>query len=196
MNRGTRFRIFMRDGFTCQYCGAKAPATELHVDHRFPRSKGGKDTDDNLVTACIACNSGKSATVLPTAFLYVGGHKDGQTVRRCDQFPVEWVWQMKDGTLWSLNDAYIADGDGETERVACGPFWFEHPESPSRTALMAAVDASRDEHRSPQCHLLGAYSSIDRYRGGDSAMLSWLTPADLLLSLNFVAASGPRLLDP
>lgn len=52
--------VFERDGYTCQYCGAKAPDAELHVDHIVPVSKGGGNSLDNLVTACAACNLGKS----------------------------------------------------------------------------------------------------------------------------------------
>lgn len=55
-----RFEIFERDGFTCQYCGAKAPDVELHVDHIVPVSKGGTNDPGNLVTACARCNLGKS----------------------------------------------------------------------------------------------------------------------------------------
>ena len=56
----SRFEVFKRDGFTCQYCGATPPAVVLHVDHITPFSAGGKDTKDNLVTACASCNLGKS----------------------------------------------------------------------------------------------------------------------------------------
>ena len=56
-----RFRIFTRDNFTCQYCGAKAPEVKLHLDHIHPKSKGGKDEEDNYITACQECNLGKSA---------------------------------------------------------------------------------------------------------------------------------------
>ena len=56
----TRYMVFERDGYTCQYCGAKAPDAELHVDHIVPVSKGGGNSLDNLVTACAACNLGKS----------------------------------------------------------------------------------------------------------------------------------------
>lgn len=57
---GMRFKVFERDGFTCQYCGARPPDVRLHVDHIFPRSKGGRWELDNLRTACEACNIGKS----------------------------------------------------------------------------------------------------------------------------------------
>ena len=54
-----RFEVFKRDKFTCQYCGASAPNTVLHVDHIHPHSKGGDDTIFNLVTSCESCNLGK-----------------------------------------------------------------------------------------------------------------------------------------
>jgi len=60
-----RFEILSRDKFTCQYCGRKAPAVQLAVDHVVPFSKGGKCTRDNLTTACVECNTGKSDRELP-----------------------------------------------------------------------------------------------------------------------------------
>src|SRR5271166_2013432 len=55
-----RFRILQRDGFTGQYCGGTPQEGYiLHVDHRIPFSKGGTHDDDNLVTACWLCNTGK-----------------------------------------------------------------------------------------------------------------------------------------
>jgi len=49
----TRFNVFLRDKFMCQYCGSKK---DLTFDHLLPRSKGGKTDWDNVVTACSACN--------------------------------------------------------------------------------------------------------------------------------------------
>lgn len=56
-----RFEVFKRDKFTCQYCGKAAPDVLLHADHIEPKSKGGKNTILNLITACEACNLGKGA---------------------------------------------------------------------------------------------------------------------------------------
>lgn len=56
---GLRFKILRRDGFTCQYCGRKAPEVELHVDHRVPWSHVRTHDIGNLVTACRDCNLGK-----------------------------------------------------------------------------------------------------------------------------------------
>ena len=54
-----RFKVLRRDNFTCQYCGAKAPAVVLQVDHVVPVSQGGDGEMDNLVTSCVTCNRGK-----------------------------------------------------------------------------------------------------------------------------------------
>ena len=64
MSHRDRFAILRRDGFTCQYCGRAAPDVELEMDHVVPRSKGGSDTAENLVTSCKDCNAGKFNTEL------------------------------------------------------------------------------------------------------------------------------------
>tara|TARA_R110000765_G_scaffold265862_1_gene365332 strand:- start:5107 stop:5658 length:552 start_codon:yes stop_codon:yes gene_type:complete len=64
ISKGTRFKVFDRDGFTCQYCGQQPPDVTLHVDHIFPVSKGGTNDIDNLSTSCMDCNGGKGATPL------------------------------------------------------------------------------------------------------------------------------------
>ena len=53
----TRFNVFLRDRFSCQYCGTKA---ELTFDHVTPRSRGGLTTWDNVVAACSPCNLQKA----------------------------------------------------------------------------------------------------------------------------------------
>jgi 5-methylcytosine-specific restriction endonuclease McrA len=52
----TRFNVFLRDRFACQYCGAH---DDLTFDHVIPRSRGGQTTWDNVVTACSPCNLAK-----------------------------------------------------------------------------------------------------------------------------------------
>lgn len=53
------YRVFERDDFACQYCGAKAPDVKLEPDHKLPVSRGGRTTDSNLITSCLRCNRGK-----------------------------------------------------------------------------------------------------------------------------------------
>ena len=60
----TRFNVFLRDRFTCQYCGDDQ---DLTFDHVVPRSKGGHTTWDNVVAACSPCN------------LIKGGHLPAET---------------------------------------------------------------------------------------------------------------------
>jgi hypothetical protein len=55
-----RFLVLKRYGFTCKYCGRKAPDVELHVDHVIPWSKVKEHKIENLVAACRDCNIGKS----------------------------------------------------------------------------------------------------------------------------------------
>ena len=57
----TRFNVFLRDCFRCQYCGTKFPACELTFDHVIPRSKGGKTTWYNVVASCSCCNLAKGS---------------------------------------------------------------------------------------------------------------------------------------
>lgn len=64
ISKKTRFEIFKRDSFTCQYCGRSAPDVLLQVDHIQPRSKGGTDDLLNLVTSCVDCNQGKKDRLL------------------------------------------------------------------------------------------------------------------------------------
>ena len=51
-----RVNLFRRDGGECQYCGSRR---HLTIDHVIPRSKGGKTSWTNLVTACNRCNVNK-----------------------------------------------------------------------------------------------------------------------------------------
>lgn len=64
IGKSLRFEVFARDGFTCQYCGARPPDVILEVDHIHPVSKGGCDEIINLTTSCYNCNRGKRAKVL------------------------------------------------------------------------------------------------------------------------------------
>ncbi|MDG2244555.1 MAG: HNH endonuclease [Rhodospirillaceae bacterium] len=56
----TRFNVFLRDYFTCQYCGVNQSANDLTFDHVVPRSRGGRTTWQNVAAACSACNLHKA----------------------------------------------------------------------------------------------------------------------------------------
>lgn len=64
VSKRTRFEVFKRDGFKCQYCGGAAPEVLLHVDHIQPVAKGGGRDLLNLITACVDCNAGKSDVLI------------------------------------------------------------------------------------------------------------------------------------
>ncbi|MFN3938226.1 MAG: HNH endonuclease [Gemmobacter sp.] len=57
----TRFNLFLRDEFRCQYCGS---AHDLTFDHVLPRSKGGVTSWENVVAACSPCNLRKGNKTL------------------------------------------------------------------------------------------------------------------------------------
>ncbi len=61
----TRREIFIRDGFTCQYC--ERQASDLTIDHVIPRSRGGQHVWDNVVSACKACNHRKGGKSIAEA---------------------------------------------------------------------------------------------------------------------------------
>lgn len=58
--RFTRFNVYARDRFKCQYCYIRPPTKELTFDHVVPLSRGGATSWTNIVTACKKCNTKKS----------------------------------------------------------------------------------------------------------------------------------------
>ena len=61
MHKPSREMIYKRDEYTCQYCGA---ISKLTIDHVIPKSKGGRDSWENLVVACSSCNTKKGDKLL------------------------------------------------------------------------------------------------------------------------------------
>jgi hypothetical protein len=59
ISKKTRFEVFKRDSFTCQYCGRMAPDVVLEIDHIDPINNGGTNDIMNLITSCFDCNRGK-----------------------------------------------------------------------------------------------------------------------------------------
>lgn len=80
----TRFNVFLRDRFRCQYCGESFPTHELTFDHVMPRSRGGRTSWRNVVTACTRCNLRK-ANLLP--------HKCGMIPLTRPDVPTTWQLQ-------------------------------------------------------------------------------------------------------
>jgi 5-methylcytosine-specific restriction endonuclease McrA len=51
-----RRNVFLRDEHCCQYCHKSFPRQQLSLDHVLPRSRGGEDSWENVVCACLTCN--------------------------------------------------------------------------------------------------------------------------------------------
>jgi len=60
----SRQNLYYRDNYTCQYCRKNLPTSQLTYDHVIPRSKGGKTSWTNVVTACVRCNLKKGNKLL------------------------------------------------------------------------------------------------------------------------------------
>lgn len=69
----TRFNVFLRDRFTCQYCTDQFPIGDLTFDHLVPRSRGGRTSWENITTACMDCNLTKG----------------DKLCRECGMFPIK-----------------------------------------------------------------------------------------------------------
>lgn len=80
----TRFNVFLRDSFSCQYCGS-SQRDNLTFDHVKPRSQGGRTTWENIVAACSGCNI----------------KKGGRTPREAKMFPAR---EPQRPTMFELNE--------------------------------------------------------------------------------------------
>lgn len=93
--RFTRHNMFLRDLFSCQYCGEAYSGRNLTIDHVVPLSKGGKTNWENCVTACKSCNSAKSdrlvqpkvKPVCPDYWKLVNGVKNTSVVVQHSSWP-------------------------------------------------------------------------------------------------------------
>ena len=63
----TRFNVFLRDRFSCQFCG---DMVNLTFDHVIPRRLGGKTAWENIATACAPCNLRKGSKTLSEAGMW------------------------------------------------------------------------------------------------------------------------------
>jgi len=76
IRREKRLAIYSRDGFCCVYCGKKqSDGHVLSLDHVLAVEHGGTNGSNNLVTACLSCNSSKSDLTLTEWFKVLRGNK-------------------------------------------------------------------------------------------------------------------------
>lgn len=127
LSKKTRFEVFKRDSFTCQYCGKSAPDVVLEVDHIKPVSEGGTDDMLNLVTACFDCNRGKGKGELSDDSVIKRQKSQlDMLAERREQIEMMYEWQLalvdeneyqvnkiidliKELTIWIPNDAVRPD---------------------------------------------------------------------------------------
>ena len=90
----TRFNVFLRDRFTCQYCGSRE---DLTFDHVIPRSRGGQTTWQNVVAACSPCNLRKGSAMPADADMWPAQRPFQPTVHDLHQngrhFPPNYLHQ-------------------------------------------------------------------------------------------------------
>ena len=114
--RQQKFKILLRDNFTCRYCGTRPGSENLEVDHLIPRSRLGSDNSCNLVCACVTCNQRKSNTIFfPNDMIERDDTEDGWKVHKSFG-----VWAVK------FNDTTVVIEDNrswrfDVERLAKSP---------------------------------------------------------------------------
>ncbi|MHA1948333.1 MAG: HNH endonuclease [Candidatus Thorarchaeota archaeon] len=91
----SRRQLYKRDGFQCQYCGARPGSEELSIDHILPRSKGGVTSWTNCVLSCVECNSKKSDRLLEHSGMKLLSvpKKPKFNLIRCDKAMVPTSWK-------------------------------------------------------------------------------------------------------
>jgi hypothetical protein len=133
IRKSMRFEVFKRDLFTCQYCGRKSPDVVLEIDHITPVANGGDNDILNLVTACRACNAGKSDRALSdTAVVEKARAQAEDLEERRHQLEMIAQWHL---SLVDIESQAVA----QLERL-----WFEAVHAESGTCL---VNSARDEVR-------------------------------------------------
>ena len=93
----TRREIFIRDEFTCQYCGRQNH--ELTIDHIIPRSRGGPHAWENVVASCKSCNHHKGGKSVAEARMALRNQPHEPragayyTIERRLDFAIQDAWQ-------------------------------------------------------------------------------------------------------
>jgi 5-methylcytosine-specific restriction endonuclease McrA len=99
----TRFNVFLRDRFRCQYCGDQFEAADLTFDHVVPRCKGGQTAWDNVCAACRPCNSRKDKfiTMKPKVMPRMPAPRELLAAKRA--FPLNYLHESwRDYLYWDV----------------------------------------------------------------------------------------------
>jgi hypothetical protein len=108
ISKKTRFEVFKRDSFTCQYCGRSAPDVVLEVDHIKPVFDGGDDSIMNFITSCFDCNRGKGKYKLNDQSELAKQRqqlKELNEKRQQLEMMMEWKKELLNSKEQELNDA-------------------------------------------------------------------------------------------
>ena len=116
ISKRTRFEVFKRDKFTCQYCGKHPPEVILEVDHITPVAEGGTNEEANLITSCRDCNRGKAAVPLSVAPKSLA-EKAAETIESEEQLAgyrsvMEARAQRIEDDAWEVADALLSSKRG------------------------------------------------------------------------------------
>lgn len=156
LSKRTRFEVFKRDSFTCQYCGCKSPDVVLHVDHIDPVANGGDNELVNLVTSCVACNQGKSDRLLSDDTV-VSRQRDqlAELQERREQLDMMLQWktglaELKDSMADSVCDCLFRS------------FGIEKPETTPQTIVRSVRRFGIDIAMDAVDKAVATYSDIDK----------------------------------
>lgn len=127
---GRRRRVYRRDGYTCQNCGAKGGprgGVELHAHHVVPKSSGGTHRERNLITVCKACHKaihgrGRAPTAIEEGSFPERVRRAIERHYRSEEGPDEFVRLGKSGGAKSESQATVDDGRNQKYRgcPSCG----------------------------------------------------------------------------
>ena len=101
-----RYNVYLRDKFTCQYCGKRFPAHELTYDHLVPKYKGGKTDWLNIITACRCCNGKKGCKDAKGKFIPLSTPhipSNAELLRNLKELQLDVGAQLKTWEQWISN---------------------------------------------------------------------------------------------
>lgn len=101
-----RYNVFLRDKFTCQYCGKRFSSNELTFDHIVPRVKNGKTEWTNIITACRHCNGKKGSKdakgkYIPLSLPHIPSN--AELLRNLKELQLDIGSQLKNWEQWISN---------------------------------------------------------------------------------------------
>ncbi|MGV3724814.1 MAG: HNH endonuclease [Actinomycetota bacterium] len=151
----TRFEVFKRDGFKCQYCGRTAPDVILHCDHINPKANDGGNEIINLITSCVDCNLGKGPRLLDDHTAIEKQREQlAELQERREQ--LEMMLQWREG-LMGIEDDSLNSAKSKFEALAKATIteagikklkgWIKKY---GLVAVLDAIDASTSQYLEPQ----------------------------------------------